>query len=298
MYKFNCKYCGELEIKTSKHAGSHIVNCEKNPNRGKSFEKLRIIGKELALLNKEKLILEYLVNPKKCEECNNVLDYNDRNNKFCNHSCSASYSNKNRKEYKYVLTDVGYNNIVNSNRKRIGKKLSDIVGYERSIEIGKKISESLSKPKIDFICPVCNTVIKILKTQKRKYCSGTCRNKINNQLINGTRSKAEIYLECKLKEEFPKLIILFNSRKILNNNRELDVYIPEIKLAIEWNGIYHYKDIRTKEFLIETKEKDLDKIKQCKELNIELYIVKDLTSSNKFIEEETNKIIKYIKTIL
>lgn len=287
MYKYNCKFCGEVEIKTSKHAGAHIVNCEKNPNRGKSFQKLRVVGKELAILNRNNSILKYNENPKKCKNCNEILDYDNKNNEFCNHSCSASFNNKKRKGKKHKLSDEGYKNILKSNKKRIGNKLSD--------EHKKKIGDKLKKPKIDFSCPVCNKKLKILQSEKRKYCSGTCRNKINNNLINGCRSKAEIYLENKLKETFPDLNIVFNSRNILKNNRELDVYIPSIKLAIEWNGIYHYKDIRTKEFLVNTKEKDLDKIKQCEEFGIELYVVKDLTSHNKFIKEEVNKIIDYIK---
>ena len=41
-------------------------------------------------------IMLYNINPKTCEHCHKVLDYNSRHKKFCNSSCSASHNNKNR----------------------------------------------------------------------------------------------------------------------------------------------------------------------------------------------------------
>ena len=36
---------------------------------------------------------EYLDNPNICPSCNNIIEYNKRRNKFCNHKCSAFYHN-------------------------------------------------------------------------------------------------------------------------------------------------------------------------------------------------------------
>ena len=36
----------------------------------------------------------YHKNPKKCKSCNTELSYEKRRNKFCNHSCAASFNNK------------------------------------------------------------------------------------------------------------------------------------------------------------------------------------------------------------
>jgi very-short-patch-repair endonuclease len=70
-----------------------------------------------------------------------------------------------------------------------------------------------------------------------------CRNKHNNQFICGSRSKAEQLLENSLKNEFPKLQISTNDRHVLEG-KELDFYIPELKTAIEWNGIFHQKAVK------------------------------------------------------
>lgn len=44
-------------------------------------------------ISKEKKILEYLKSPKLCKQCNSIIDYDIRVNKFCGHSCSAEFNN-------------------------------------------------------------------------------------------------------------------------------------------------------------------------------------------------------------
>lgn len=178
------------------------------------------------------------------------------------------------------------------------KKTSETV--KQKIEEGifkmppnRKGTSSLTlRKRVNWKCPVCDTIIELVASTaaKRKFCSGTCRNKVNNQLITGQRSKAEIYLAEKLIETFPNLEILFNTRQVLSNNKELDVYFPSLNLAIEWNGIWHFINARKG-----LAENDLKKIEECKEKGIELLIVEDRTSHKKFIVSETEKIIENLK---
>jgi hypothetical protein len=297
MFIYNCKFCGEVEIKSSKHAGSHVTNCLKNPNRGKSFEKLKVAGKTNSIEKRNDAIIKYNKNPKKCKNCELPISYDKKNNNYCGHSCSASYTNKNRKTKKYQLSEKGLESLKLSAEKR-RKKLIEFYkkNPEKKKQIIKNLIEKNTKTRVEFICPVCGKILMVTENEfkKRKYCGGSCRNKINNKQIFGTRSKAEVYLEETLKNEFPNLIMMFNDRELLNG-KELDVYIPSLNLAIEWNGIYHYKKIRDDESFEKTTNKDKQKISDCVKLNIELYVVKDLTSGKKFIKEETKKIIKFVK---
>lgn len=48
---------------------------------------------ETAAKAKEERIRKYDLNPKKCLYCGSPLPYKKRHNKFCNQSCSASYTN-------------------------------------------------------------------------------------------------------------------------------------------------------------------------------------------------------------
>ena len=62
---------------------------------------------------------------------------------------------------------------------------------------------------------------------------------------SGTISQGESKLRRVCKFLFPHLEILYNDRKILNG-LELDIFIPSIKLGIEFNGSQHY--VFSKEF--------------------------------------------------
>lgn len=43
---------------------------------------------------KETFRKEYEKNPKKCEQCEKIIEYEKRNNRFCSQSCSATTSNR------------------------------------------------------------------------------------------------------------------------------------------------------------------------------------------------------------
>ena len=44
----------------------------------------------------QKFIDEYNLNPKRCKQCGNTIVYENRRLEFCNHSCSAIYTNSRR----------------------------------------------------------------------------------------------------------------------------------------------------------------------------------------------------------
>ena len=64
---------------------------------GKSYSEAGKLGAIASLKThneqKQKRIEEYNLNPTKCKNCGKDLDYKHRHNKFCSHSCSASFNN-------------------------------------------------------------------------------------------------------------------------------------------------------------------------------------------------------------
>lgn len=112
---------------------------------------------------KEERENKYLINPKKCEYCNEIIIYDKilDNQKFCSQTCSASFTNRLRKGIKYTLSDEGRESLVKSAWKNL---LSD--------ESRKKSHESQNrkgKEKVNIICINCDK----LHTNK-KYCSINC----------------------------------------------------------------------------------------------------------------------------
>ena len=71
--------------------------------------------------------------------------------------------------------------------------------------------------------------------------------------------------------------------------------IPEINVAIEWNGIYHIEPIKGNDALQKILNKDSKKLELCKEKGISLIVISDRTSHKKFIEETTNDLISKLK---
>jgi len=208
--------------------------------------------------------------------------YSDGN--FCCRSCANKYSsNVKRKEI----------------NEKVSKTLKEYYKMHDHPHLGKISPKKGKITLIDWMCPYCGNIIKIKPSlsKKRKFCCGTCRNNYNNKFNNRQISKAEKLLNERLINEFKNLIINRNDRIVLNG-LELDFYFPELNFAIEWNGIYHYKDVHKDGTLEKIIKKDNIKQQLCKEKNIDLYIVKDLNSNKKYINEEINKIIEYIKNKL
>ena len=52
------------------------------------------------IANKQKRIDEYNVNPTLCKRCSEPIEYSKRKNKFCSHSCAATYTNNLRGHYR------------------------------------------------------------------------------------------------------------------------------------------------------------------------------------------------------
>ena len=212
MYVHKCKFCKqELKFERKGQIGGHVRNCKENPNREEGFKNFVEQAKLRNKIEKEERIEEYYKNPILCLKCSKILEYDLSNKIFCGHSCSAQYNNKLREP--------------RSEESKLKTKLSLIkkYGYNSIEEYIEKNPKSLKRKfrktrpsKIIINCLVCDKeiLVTLKESKKRKYCSGTCRNKIINQIIKGKRSKAELYLEEKLKENFPELEIFYNSRKI------------------------------------------------------------------------------------
>jgi len=108
---------------------------------------------------------------------------------------------------------------------------------------------------------------------------------------NSTSSKAEIEIQ-ELVKTLTKTTVLCNDRtKIVNTNTghylELDIYLPDLNKAIEYNGIFwHSSD--------EVKIRDKMKVDQCKNLGIDLLVINehDYVGNEEKVKEEIRKWLK------
>ena len=136
-----------------------------------------------------------------------------------------------------------------------------------------------------------------LRKSKNTFCSKTCATTYNNKnKTHGTRrSKLEKYLEKQFAFLYPDLEILYANKQVIG--AELDIYIPSLKLAFEIQGIFHYKPIYGQAKLESIQKNDLEKIKKCKESNINLIHI-DVSKQSKVNPNTSNEYLKEICNII
>ena len=153
-------------------------------------------------------------------------------------------------------------------------------------------------------CDWCNKEIvhKLCESQKSKsgrhFCSLSCSASYNNtQKRLSKRSKCEIMLFDLLKEKYTSLDLVANGKKMLEG-MECDIEIASLSLAIEWNGIVHYKPIYGEEKLRKIQSVDERKQNLAQQKGIRLIVVPDLVSNEKYVKEAFYNICKIIDELM
>jgi len=194
-----------------------------------------------------------------CDVCNTQYTrpshYKKHTNNFCSRKCK-DHHDQTSLEYK-------------SFRKEIGTR------------VFSKIKENIPKYcYISFItCKVCNKLFSVRSSKQanNKTCSTDCQRVILSQsglkvyTYNNKRSKNEISLGEILSYYYPD--ILYNEPMF--NGWDADIIIPSLKLAILWNGAWHYTKITKKHSLPKVQNRDQIKMKEILKANFSFIVIKD-----------------------
>lgn len=205
-----------------------------------------------------------------------------KNNKLC---CSRLCANK--------------INIYRSEESK--QKISSTLKYK--YESGVLIHHRAVKNKPPSICIFCSK--EFISKKNRKTCSPECYKNLlpsigkkaglasaSRPFNKRNRSSNEKIFFSKIQSLFPDS--LPNQR--IFNNWDADIVIPSLKLAIHWNGPWHYKPILGQELLNKVQYKDELRYKAIEEKGYTNYIIQDMGKMNlQKVEEEYNKFITYIK---
>lgn len=110
-----------------------------------------------------------------------------------------------------------------------------------------------------WICKKCNNIFNDMIIKGRIPRCPNC----NPYFMSSSDQENELYKFCL--KYISKDNIIRNDRKVLDNKYELDLYIPSLNLAIEFNGLYWHSTTNGKD-----KYYHLNKYMACKGKNIQL----------------------------
>lgn len=108
------------------------------------------------------------------------------------------------------------------------------------------LRDRVSKGSDIVKCLTCEKNFSKLFSQIKKspnhFCCSNCSaiytNK--NRKTGFRRSKAELFLETIIREEFPNLEVKTSVRDLIPDGLEVDILLPTLNIAIELNGPVHY----------------------------------------------------------
>lgn len=170
----------------------------------------------------------------------------------------------------------------------------------------RKIIKKTKEPKvkstnIDKIatCKICSGEFIQIGYSRKKTCGISCY-KIARKLSGiiagrasaskvSKRSKNEILFHDLVKERFPLTL----SNVPMFNGWDADVIIPELKIAVLWNGNWHHKKLTRKHSVLQVQNRDKIKIKEIEEFGYVPYVIDDFGKYNEnFVRKEFDKFIE------
>lgn len=187
--------------------------------------------------------LDYEKKPNKCIHCSSNIIWERRRAKFCNSSCAAYFNNSKRV-------------------KGIKRKSQNYKGAKKRI------------CHISF-CIICTSLI---RKSYRKTCSLQCKDIRQSQIgrisarSRVKRSKDEIALYELCNSYFNKV----SSNEPIANGWDADILIHDHKIAILWNGPWHYREMGfSNHSLKQVQNRDAIKTNEFRKIGWEVIVYED-----------------------
>lgn len=213
-----------------------------------------------------------------CERCGRIMNTLYGSGKFCSRACAnkRTHSIESRKKTSDKLKGLVRENLENNPVTRRKDNILD---------------RYYASPKT---CRICGKVLPY-ELRNNKTCSKECKhlahvaNGKKSASIKTLRSKNEIYFCNLCKSTFDNV----SNNEAIFDGWDADVILKDQKIAILWNGIWHYRYVRGKQSLKQIQNRDRIKISKIKEAGYYPFIIKDPASENSvFVEDKFKEFLQ------
>lgn len=298
---YRCKYCGR-EFETHTKLGGHIGRCKCNPKRE---ENCKIYIESCHKANRTQISHKQII-PRDliCHRCGKhyTLLLSDQKfksgkyTKFCSRSCANSrgeYSEERKMKIsqgvRQHLKDIGYSPV---------EKQDDSI---RSKSMGQKQPKLYKKLTVIKVCERCGNEFIVPSNHKnRKYCCKECMIQSRHDKLSEAGKKSALVQGDERRSKNEKLFCSFcehhfkhvEHNQPLFNGWDADVLIYDLKIAVLWNGVWHYKKITDQHSVKQVQNRDNLKINEIKNMGWIPYVIEDKGKYNpNFVKTEFDKFI-------
>ncbi len=253
-------------------------------NSRKTIEIARATHSERAAQRKQQKINEWIAAQHSCERCGRVMIEKFGSGRFCSRACA------NAREHSIET------------RSKICNSLSGVLPINKALATQARTQRLQEAYYLNpAFCRVCGIALPF-EQRFRKTCSDTCYHKAlqNGGKVSASqqckRSQNEIIF-CNLCEEY------FGKDRVLHNEPvfngwDADIILLDYKLAILWNGPWHYRKVLEGHSLEQVQNRDKIKVAEIEKAGYAVYIINDSANkrmSEQQVCEEFSNLLGYLK---
>jgi hypothetical protein len=148
----------------------------------------------------------------------------------------------------------------------------------------------------------CDNIIERLNSDKLRFCSSTCHIKWQNKHQNlsqmGGRATRDLEIRRSKNEICFADLCCKNFKEVKTNDAmfngwDADIIIEDLKVAVMWNGIWHYKKITKNHSVKQVQNRDKLRIIEIEKMGYIPYTIKDMGKYNPlFVEKQFNQFLE------
>lgn len=215
----------------------------------------------------------------KCEYCKSDHTGNFGTGRFCCSKCAKGFSTSVNRESINLKVSSAL-----SGKSRLRKYPP--ADPRNCLNCGTEFTPVNNKPKQKCCSKICSITV---TNRKRGVIGG-----LKSAVSQSRRSKNEILFADLCNRHFSDV----ETNKQMFNGWDADVILHKQRVAIMWNGAWHYKKLNKNHNLQQVETRDKIKLQSIIEAGYTPYVIKDLGKADaKFVTDKFNEFLNWLREV-